>query len=138
MKLILGSQSPRRRTLLSQAGLDYEIQIPDADEKQITSSNPETKVIETARLKSSVLTIDDDAVLLTCDTVVSHNNVIYEKPDTVDEARQMIRTLSGSTHEVYSGVILKSRDFEEIILDRTEVTFFELSDEEIEAYIHTD
>ncbi|CEA01171.1 Septum formation protein Maf [Jeotgalicoccus saudimassiliensis] len=138
MKLILGSQSPRRRTLLSQAGLDYEIQIPDADEKQITSSDPETKVIETARLKSSVLKIDDDAVLLTCDTVVSHNNVIYEKPDTVDDARQMIRTLSGSTHEVYSGVILKSRDFEEIIMDRTEVTFFELSDEEIEAYIHTD
>lgn len=138
MKLVLGSQSPRRRELLSQAGLDYEILIPDADEKQITSSDPETKVIDTARLKSSVLTVDDNSVLLTCDTVVSHNNIIYEKPDTIEDARQMIKALSGSTHEVYSGVILKSRGFEEIISDRTEVTFYELTDDEIEAYINTD
>lgn len=109
MKLILGSQSPRRRELLTQAGLDYEILVPNADEKQITSSDPETKVIETARLKSSILMVDDDSILLTCDTVVSHNNKIYEKPATIEDARQMITALSGSTHEVYSAAILKSR-----------------------------
>ncbi|WP_213810576.1 nucleoside triphosphate pyrophosphatase [Jeotgalicoccus sp. WY2] len=138
MKLILGSQSPRRRELLTQAGLDYEILVPNADEKQITSSVPETKVIETAKLKSSVLTVDDNSVLLTCDTVVSHNNKIYEKPATIEDARQMITALSGSTHEVYSAAILKSRGFEEIISDCTEVTFYDLSEEEIEQYINTD
>ncbi len=137
MKLILGSQSKRRRELLSQIGLEYEILIPDADEKQITDSDPETKVIETARLKASVLTTDDNSILLTCDTVVSHNQIIYEKPATIEDARQMIRALSGSTHEVYSAVILKSRDFEEIISDCTEVTFYDLSEEEIEEYIQT-
>ncbi|WP_026859506.1 Maf family protein [Jeotgalicoccus psychrophilus] len=137
MKLILGSQSPRRRELLTQAGLDYEILIPDADEKLITSSDPETKVIETAKLKSSVLTVDNNSVLLTCDTVVSCNNKIYEKPATIKEARQMITTLSGSTHEVYSAAILKSRGFEEIISDCTKVTFYELSEAEIEQYINT-
>lgn len=138
MKLILGSQSKRRRELLSQIGLEYEILIPDADEKQITDSDPETKVIETARLKASVLTADDNSILLTCDTVVSHNQIIYEKPVTIEDARQMIRALSGSTHEVYSAVILKSRNFEEIISDSTEVTFYDLSEEEIEEYIQTD
>lgn len=137
MKLILGSQSPRRRELLTQAGLDYETLIPDADEKLITSSDPETKVIETAKLKSSVLTVDNNSVLLTCDTVVSCNNKIYEKPATIKEARQMITTLSGSTHEVYSAAILKSRGFEEIISDCTKVTFYELSEAEIEQYINT-
>lgn len=138
MKLILGSQSPRRRELLTQAELDYEILIPDADEKQITSSDPETKVIDTAKLKSSVLTVDNNSVLLTCDTVVSCNNKIYEKPATIEDARQMITALSGSTHEVYSAAILKSRGFEEIISDCTKVTFYDLSEEEIEQYISTE
>ena len=138
MKLILGSQSPRRRELLTQAGLDYEILIPNADEKQITSTDPKTKVIETAKLKSAVLNVDDDSVLLTCDTVVSCNNKIYEKPATIEDARQTITALSGSTHEVYSAAILKSRGFEEIISDCTEVTFYDLSEDEIEQYINTD
>lgn len=138
MKLILGSQSPRRKDLLSQAGLEYEILIPDVDEKQIISRNPETKVIDTAKLKSSALPLEENTLVLTCDTVVSFNNIIYEKPVTRAEARQMISTLSGNTHEVYSAVILKSRGFEEIIVERTEVTFYDLTEEEIEQYINTE
>lgn len=138
MKLILGSQSPRRRDLLSQAGLEYDILIPDVDERKITSTDPETKVINTAKLKSEALPADDKTIVLTADTVVSFNNIIFEKPNNVAEARQMITALSGSTHVVYSAVILKSSTFEEIIVERTEVTFFELTEEEIEDYIHTD
>ena len=138
MKLILGSQSERRRTLLSQVGLEYEVVIPNADEDLITSTHPETKVIETAKLKASMLNLDDDSVILTCDTVVSFNDKIFEKPDTIDEARQMITALSGSTDEVYSAAILKSRDFEEIISDCTRVTFYTLTAEEIEDYVHSD
>lgn len=138
MKLILGSQSARRRSLLTQAHLDFEVIVPDVDEKLITSTQPETKVIDTAKLKASVIPADDDTVLLTCDTVVSFNDQIFEKPATREEARQMIRTLSGSTHEVYSAALLKSRDFEEIIVGRTSVTFYDLTEEEIESYIQTD
>ncbi|MGO1922839.1 MAG: Maf family protein, partial [Jeotgalicoccus sp.] len=64
-------------------------------------------------------------------------NKIYEKPATIKDARQMITALSGSTHEVYSAAILKSRGFEEIISDCTKVTFYDLSEEEIEQYINT-
>ena len=85
-----------------------------------------------------MLNLDDDSVILTCDTVVSFNDKIFEKPDTIDEARQMITALSGSTHEVYSAAILKSRDFEEIISDCTRVTFYTLTAEEIEDYVHSD
>lgn len=138
MKLILGSQSPRRRDLLSQAGLEYEVLIPNVDERKITSTDPETKVIDTAKLKSAALPVDDKTIVLTCDTVVSFNNIIFEKPSTIQEARQMINTLSGNTHEVYSAAILKSSTFQEIITERTEVTFYDLTEEEIEQYVNTD
>ena len=113
MRLILGSQS-EDAARFSHKSAEYEVVIPNADEDLITSTHPETKVIETAKLKASMLNLDDDSVILTCDTVVSFNDKIFEKPDTIDEARQMITALSGSTHEVYSAAILKSETLKKL------------------------
>ena len=137
MKIVLGSKSPRRQELLQQVGLQFEVIDPDVDEKQITSTDPKRKVIETAQLKARSLEVEDQTINITADTIVSYQNQIFEKPVDRNEARTMLKTLSGNTHEVYSAVILKSRDFEEIILSKTEVNFYDLTTEEIEAYLES-
>lgn len=137
MKIILGSSSPRRQSLLKQVGLSFEVQVPNVDEKLITSTDPQTKVIETARLKADALQLPENTTIITGDTVVSFNNEIFEKPTSKEEARKMINALSGNTHEVYSAAIIKSRDFEEKIISKASVSFFSLSHQEIEDYINT-
>src|SRR5699024_10917448 len=138
MKIILGSSSPRRQSLLKQVGISFEVEVPNVDEKLITSTDPQTKVIETARLKADALQLPENTTIITGDTVVSFNNEIFEKPTSKEEARKMINAISGNTHEVYSAAIIKSRDFEEKIISKASVSFFSLSHQEIEDYINTD
>lgn len=135
MKLVLGSKSPRRQALLNQLNLQFDVFDPNVDEKQITTTDPATKVIETAKLKATALPIHEQTINITADTIVSYQNKIFEKPKDRNDARNMLETLSGNTHEVYSAVILKSSDFEEIIISKTEVNFYTLTSDEIERYL---
>ncbi len=135
MKLILASSSPRRRDLLNQVNIKFEFRSQQADESRVTITDPAEKVKALSALKSHATEIHDNEVILTADTVVSKDGIIYEKPENEVQAREMIRSLSGSVHQVYTGCMLRSLHKEEMIISKTDVTFYDLTDEEIENYL---
>ena len=111
MKVILGSASPRRKEILSQAGIAFEVIVSDCEER-ITKSVPAEVVEELSRQKSedvwkkAVLKYgsDDDLLVIGADTIVAFGHTIYGKPKDEDDAVRMLKTLSGATHQVYTGV----------------------------------
>ncbi|WP_404458463.1 Maf family protein [Oceanobacillus kapialis] len=138
-KLILGSSSPRRQELLKQVHLPFFIRKPNIDESQVTTQDPVEKVKQLAIRKSQALPLQDEKeVILTADTVVSYQQQIFEKPNSKEAAFHMISTLSGKTHEVYTGVMIRSASQESVFVERAEVTFWPLTQQEIEWYVATD
>ncbi|WP_277678050.1 Maf family protein [Gracilibacillus dipsosauri] len=137
-KLVLASSSPRRQELLKQVEIPYTLRAPNVDESQIASKDPAEKVRKLALLKGRHVTLqEDEEVILAADTVVSYNNQILEKPKNKEEAYRMIATLSGNVHEVFTGVMIRSFDNEVAFVERTEVEFWTLSEEEINWYLST-
>ncbi|RIU90132.1 Maf family protein [Oceanobacillus picturae] len=137
-KLILGSSSPRRQELLKQVHLPFSVRTPDIDESQIRTNNPVEKVEQLAIRKSQAIPLlDEKEVILTADTVVSYKQQIFEKPKNKETAIQMISDLSGETHEVYTGVKIRSLEQELVFVERSEVEFWPLSEEEIDWYVST-
>ncbi|WP_042224319.1 Maf family protein [Oceanobacillus manasiensis] len=138
VKLILGSSSPRRQELLKQVQLPFSVRKPEIDESQIKTNDPVEKVKQLAIRKSEAIPFsNDNEVILTADTVVSYKQQIFEKPRDKEEASHMISKLSGETHEVYTGVMIRSLEQEIVFVERTEVEFWELSEEEINQYVST-
>lgn len=135
MKLILASSSPRRRDLLNQVNIKFELREQLTDESRVTITDPVEKVKTLAAVKSHSTEVFGSEVILTADTVVSKDGIIYEKPDNKAHAHEMIRDLSGGTHQVYTGCMLRSLHKEELIISRTDVVFYDLTDEEIENYL---
>lgn len=136
--LILASGSPRRQQFFKDLGFEFEIRL-----KPIKEEYPETlRHFEItnylAQLKSlpfkNELTEKD--ILVTSDTIVWFNKQALGKPRSPDEAFQMIRSLSGNTHEVISSICVKHKEFQKTVHDVTKVTFKELSDDEIWHYIN--
>lgn len=137
-KLILASSSPRRQELLKQVKIPFEIRTANIDETQITTTDPVEKVVELAKLKGLAIPINlNSEVILSADTVVAFNNEIFEKPKNKQEAYEMISNFSGQTHDVYTGVMIRSNEKETVFVEQTKVEFWPLSDEEIESYIST-
>lgn len=137
--LILASSSPRRQALLQQVNIVFSTRHPDVDESQITVSDPRKKVEQLAMLKGkSTPLLNDREVILSADTVVSFNKDIFEKPKDADDALRMLFLLSGSIHEVFTGVMLRSSEQEVVFSEKTEVEFWPMSRSEIEAYIATE
>lgn len=151
IRLILASASPRRHELLCAAGLDHEVIVSDAEEK-VTSAPPEGVpfachfAAEASKLKgeavAKMLTPTDGVrtFIVSADTVVSTDmNDVLGKPKDKEDARRMIRSLSGGVHYVIGGLTLSELGGESVTCTVvTEVTFAELSDAEIEEYISTD
>jgi len=137
-KIILASNSPRRKELLSGLDIGYEIRtLPDIDE-EYPNDIPLEKVAEfLARKKTAAYlpVLNDNELLITADTIVFLNNKIYGKPVNNADAEQMLRDLSGQIHLVITGVCLTSTKKQVVFSDTTKVTFSDLSDEEIEYYI---
>ncbi len=138
--LILASTSPRRRYLLEQAGLKFSVIPSNIDETKIPLSSPETYVRILSEAKAdSVSRKYPDKWVIGADTIVLKNGTILGKPESMDDARIMLKQLSGQTHQVLTGYAIvckaKNRKFSETI--KTDVLFKHLSDEEIEWYIHT-
>jgi septum formation protein len=138
--LILASTSPRRRYLLEQAGLKFSVIPSNIDETKIPLSSPETYVKILSEAKAdSVSRKYPDKWVIGADTIVLKNGTILGKPESMDDARIMLKQLSGQTHQVLTGYAIvckaKNRKFSETI--KTDVLFKHLSDEEIEWYIHT-
>ena len=111
MKLYLGSQSPRRRELLGSLGFDFEVINIECDE--IYSENlPASDVAAfLSELKAKAFrSLEKSEILLTADTVVVFENKILGKPKSSEEAKEMLKTLSGKTHQVYTAVSIKTHD----------------------------
>lgn len=137
---ILASQSPRRRTLLEQLGVEFEVQVSPAEETLTESKSPSETVEDLARRKvKPVASTHPTALVLAADTLVAHDGIILGKPESSQEARDMLRRLSGSTHTVYTGIALQHEKSERnaSTVAATHVTFASLTDEEIQAYVET-
>ena len=143
MKYILASASPRRRELLTQAGIEYTV-IPSKVEEKISKTIPSDVVMELALLKAEDVFDrhgDEDCTVIGADTVVVYRNEILGKPGDEEEACDMLSMLSDRTHQVYTGVALVSMENGQkkvrTFYERTDVTFFPVSREEIASYAAT-
>ncbi|MGK6343372.1 Maf family protein [Chryseobacterium sp. DT-3] len=136
MKLLLASQSPRRKELLSSLGFNFEVVKIDCEEIIPENIEIEEAAAYLSELKASAFRkLADDEVLLTADTVVAINNQILGKPKDENEAKHMLRLLSGKTHQVYTGITIKSVNKTWTETDVADVEFDEITDDEIEYYI---
>lgn len=139
-RLILASQSPRRKYLLQKAGLVFQVIPSDVDESAVPMADPVTYVSTLARTKAEdIASRHPDAWIIGADTIVLIGSDILGKPGSKREAREMLRHLSGQTHQVYTGYALCCRAMGRLITDavKTDVRFKVLSEAEIEWYIQT-
>ena len=137
-RLILASQSPRRRQLLADAGIEFELAPRFECEESFPNDMPATEVAEyLSKLKSEAYpeSLEANDILLTADTVVIACGQILGKPADRDEAIAMITMLSGCEHEVVTGVTLRSGERVKSFSVVSKVYFRELSFEEIEYYV---
>lgn len=137
-KIILASNSPRRRELLSGLGVDYEVKIvPGIDETYPESLNGEEIPVYIAQEKANAYraSLQPDELVITADTIVYVDGMALGKPVDEADACRMLRMLSGRTHQVITGVCLTTVDFQKSFASVTEVTFDTLSDEEIGYYV---
>ena len=137
MRFILASASPRRKELLEQIGVKFNI-LPATGEEAITKL-PGEVVMELAKQKAEEVakTAGADALVLGADTVVAYEGKILGKPKDEADALRMLTILSGKEHEVYTGVaLIDNRDQSmENFFERTKVTMYPVSEEEIRDYI---
>ena len=143
MKILLGSQSPRRRELLAGLDVDFRVVAIDADEHypEGLQGGEIPYFISRAEAEAYGEPLAEDEVLLTADTIVwvpgegGRGGVMLGKPKDEEEARRMLRLLSGRMHAVYTGVTLRTREGMQTITDKTEVWFRALTEEEIAYYV---
>ncbi len=136
-KIILASQSPRRRQLLSEAGIDFEIRTQEVEESWPSGLDPESVAPYLAQKKAEAMrhTLKPGEILLTADSTVILGDEIYNKPANYEEACRMLRALSGNMHRVVTGVCMISSQKEVVFKEVTRVFFGSLSEEEIHYYV---
>lgn len=136
-RLILASGSPRRQELIKGLGLPVEVRVRPIDESYPETLHREEVALYLAERKAEVFIHDlaDDEVVLTGDTTVFLEGDILNKPANRQDAFAMLRRLSGKTHTVITAVCLLSSDRKVVLHDETDVTFADLSDDEIDYYI---
>ncbi|MGB8338336.1 MAG: Maf family protein [Burkholderiales bacterium] len=150
-RIYLASRSPRRRELLKQIGLPFELLMfreqaprkPDVDETPLSGEAPDAYVQRIARAKVVIaarLVLERNLPwhnVLSADTTVALGDKILGKPADNNEAMAMMRELSGKTHEVHSAIAMTDGSAIEVALSSSRVTFGELSEEDIKAYVLT-
>jgi septum formation protein len=135
-KVILASNSPRRKELLAGLDLDYEIKVlPDIDESFPGHLQGEDIAIHVAKKKADAYHLEDDALLITADTIVLLESKVYGKPKNEDDAKRMLRDLSGKTHTVATGVCITTKEKQQVFGVTSEVRFAKLQEDEIEYYV---
>ncbi len=137
-KIVLASNSPRRKELLSRIDIPFEVRVLDGIDESYPASLPTKQIasyISQKKANSYQLTMGDDELVITADTIVVLGREIMGKPKDVASARQMLHKLSGKTHQVITGVTLTSKQRQISFSVETDVTFKMLSDEEINYYI---
>lgn len=138
MRVILASQSPRRRELLSLVGIEHEVQPADIDETPWPDEAPVPHTERLARGKAQVIAARaPDALVIAADTIVVIDGAILGKPSDIPEARAMLRRLSGRTHEVCTAMAVACGDRIESAVVRVPVRFRALDDDTIARYVNT-
>lgn len=137
-KIILASGSPRRRELLEQAGIPFEV-IKSGAEEVITKTEPGEIVKELSRCKAQMVAAEHPGrLVLGADTIVVLDGRVLGKPKTKEHAVQMLQSMQGRGHQVYTGVTLV-RDTQEVCLfyEKTEVVFYPMTDSAIRSYVES-
>lgn len=137
--IILASNSPRRRELLSGLGIDYEVKIlPGIDESYPENLTGEEIPMYIAREKADAYrpSIKPDELIITADTIVCLEGQVLGKPKDEADACRMLRLLSGRTHQVITGVCITAAEMQRTFAATTDVTFDTLSEEEITHYVN--
>lgn len=138
MKLILASNSPRRRELLAGLGLDFEVRVlPGIDEDYPSELKGGDIPLYISKEKAAAYAsqLAEDELLITADTIVWLDGQVLEKPKDEADARRMLHALSGKTHQVFTGVCLTTQDKQVSFSCRSDVTFCQLTDYEINYYV---
>lgn len=139
-KLLLASNSPRRKDLLKGLGVDFEVVVlPDIDESFPAELHQDEVALFVAQKKAEAYDamLTEDTILITADTIVCCEDEIFGKPESSEDAFQMLKRLSGRAHKVITGVVLTSLTKQVAFSVSTDVEFDNLTDEEIDYYIHT-
>ena len=137
-KIILCSNSPRRRELLSGLGLNFEVRVIDGIDESYNNNNSCEEIAEEISEKKAdvyLKTIGDNELIITADTIVYNNGEVLGKPHTREEAIDMLSAISGKTHKVVTGVCIASKNKKKIFSVSTNVKFASLEIEEILFYI---
>lgn len=135
-KLVLASNSPRRRELLAGLGLPFEVRVKSNIDESCPSELPAEEVPEYLSMKkASFYELSEDELLITADTLVLLDGQMLGKPKDALGAQTMLKMLSGRTHQVVTGVCLKTREAVRHFSVCTQVTFKSLTDEEINYYV---
>ena len=134
--IILASQSPRRRELMKYITTDFVAVSADADETLPSGMSPQEAVLRLSALKAAPFANEKD-IVIGADTVVAADGKILGKPQDEQEAKEMLRLLSGKTHSVFTGVTVLCGGKKEAFFTETRVTFFPLTEQEIEKYVRT-
>ena len=137
-KIILASNSPRRKELLSGIGIEYEVKtMPDIDETYPDALKGEEIPQHIAKSKANAYlpTMKENELIITADTIVYIDGEVLGKPKDADDASRMLHKLSGKSHKVITGVCITTSHTQRVFATSSDVTFNNLTDEEIDYYI---
>jgi len=137
-KIVLGSNSPRRKELLSGLDLNYEVKtLPDVEETYPETLWKEEIPVYLAKLKAEAYRklMEEDSLLITADTIVWLEGKVFGKPINEEDAKEMLRALSGKTHEVITGVCLTTKEKQKAFYAVSSVKFALLDEAEIDYYV---
>lgn len=135
--LVLASQSPRRREILSAAGIDFVVRAADVPEEHRAGESPCDYVRRLAEAKAAAVAASNGDVVLGADTIVVVDGHILEKPADVSDAKRMLEMLSGRDHEVVTGICLQAQGKKVTETAATRVHFTKLTPAEIDAYVNS-
>ncbi len=132
--IILASQSPRRQELLRYITEDFAVRVSNVDEALPKKMNPREAVMYLSKIKAEPFRSEED-IVIGADTVVALEDRIFGKPKNEEDARDMLRQLSGRSHSVFTGVTIIKGQFSTTFAEETKVEFHTLSNEDINNYI---
>ncbi len=135
-QIILASKSPRRKELLNALGVNFCIKIQEKLEEIYPKTLQGAEIVEfLAKQKSNFFEIKNNELIISADTIVCVENKVLGKPTNEIEAKKMLSLLSGKTHQVFTGVCIRTREKESVFSVASSVTFANLTEEEIDFYI---
>lgn len=133
---VLGSQSPRRKEIFKKANLHFRAAFSGLEER-ITANSPQENTVRLAEMKAADIEINSNEILITADTLVALNGKILGKPIDKADAMEMIQSLSGAWHSVFTGVAIKSEMITFSFYEETEVFINAILEQDIRTYVGT-